>query len=161
VTRICIRTAFGVAVFLLALAATGSAQAIDAVSWDQARATELAVEIDKAVKDLARTARTEQLEVQNTKNAEAYIMVEDLKSLSRYSKRLARHLGEGAGQTDTARLFQRMLVIVRSLRDQRASSPLLANSSAEIDKAREALEELAQFYGETLPPPVAAPGTRE
>ena len=160
-TGICRRTVFGIAAFLLALAVAGPAQAIDAVSWDQARATQAASEFDETVKALARTARTEQLEVQNTKNAQAYIMVEDLKSLSRYSKRLARHLGEGAGQADTARLFDRIMVIVRSLRDQRASSPMLANSSAEIDKARAALEELAQFYGKTLPPPVAAPGTKE
>jgi hypothetical protein len=161
VTGICIRTAFGVALLLLTLAATGSAQAAEAVAWDQARATQLAVDLDKAVKDLSRTARTEQLEAQDTKNAQAYLMVEDLKSLSRYSKRLARHLGEGAGQADTERLFERMLMIVRSLRDQRASSPLLANSTGEIDKAREMLEQLAQYYGKTLPPPVAAPGTKE
>ena len=160
-TGICIRTAFGAAVLLLALAVAEPAQAIDATAWDQARATELAVELDKAVKDLSRTANSEKLDSMNTKSAQAFLMVEDLKSLSRYSKRLARHLGEGAGRDETARLFERMLSIVRGLRDQRGSSPVLANSSAEVDEAREVLEELAKFYGRTLPAPVAAPGTKE
>ena len=159
-TGICIRAAFGVAVLLLALASAGPAHATDAASWDQARATELAVELDKAVKALSRTANSEKLDSMNTKSAQAFLMVEDLKSLSRYARRLARHLGEGASQADTARLFDRMLAIVRGLRDQRGSSPVLANSSAEIDEAREVLEELAQLYGKTLPPPVAAPGSK-
>ena len=135
--------------------------AAESVAWDQARATELAQKLEAEVEGLARTARVEQLEMQNTKSSEAFLIVEDLRSLTRHSRRLARHLGEGATRDETAPLFRRMMITVRGLRTLRPTAPLLSNSVAEIDKARAVLIELAAFYGETVQPPVAAPPVRQ
>jgi hypothetical protein len=149
----------GLIAALLIAAVAGAGHALEGdVAWDQAKATTLAAQFEEAAGALARTARTEQLEAQNTKSTEAYLIVEDLKSITRYSKRLSSALSKGASKDETQRLFRRLLAIVRDLRDLRRSSPLLANSAAEISSARDVLEQLAGFYGETLPPAVAAPG---
>ena len=133
-------------------------QAVEEAAWDQARAAALAPEFEKTVTALHRTAKIENRDPNQAKSAEIYLLVQDIQSLSRISRRLSRQLSNGQGRAETDPLFRRLMVIVRDINAQRASAPILENSGAEIDEARRVLGELAAYYGQVLPPPVAAPG---
>ncbi len=136
------------------LAVAGAARATEAdASWDQSRATELALAFEKAARDLEKTARLEQVD-QTGARTRTFLIVEDLKSLTRLSKRLASALGAGEGRDESQRLFSRMVRLVKSLREATPHSILLENSGDEIAHARGLLDELAVLYGVTLPPPL-------
>lgn len=162
---IIVRTALLGLSVLIASASTGTATAVetDAAAWNQQEVTALAASFEQAVDDLVDKAQIEkgQGDKGATQRADIYLLVEDLKSLNRHSRQLSTQLGKGLGRAETDALFRRMMSIVRDIRAQREEKmPLLENSGDEIERARGILEQLARYYGEAMPPPVAAPPRR-
>jgi hypothetical protein len=151
-----VRTSITAAVLLAWLVAAG-ASAAD--SWDQARVTDVARQLSKAVDVLYRKANVEQLDPKGlASRADVYVVVEDLQQLKRYSSRLARDLEGGAGREATLPLVERMLDLVDRLRAARARTPILLDAAPEIEHARELGTELTRLYGtRPLPPPISAP----
>jgi hypothetical protein len=128
------------------LAAAGAALALDAVPWEQERVVEAATRFELSVNELYESARLAKFEPMTRKNA-IFLIVQDLKTLKRYSTRLVGQLREGEGQAETAPLFDRIGMIVRDIRAKKDMAPILENSQAALDKARERLLQLAAFYG--------------
>ena len=141
------------------LTLAGTAPALDVEGWDQERITEVAAQFELAVDKLYKSARLETWEPMQRKNV-IYLIVQDLKTLKRHSTRLAAQLRDGQGRDETILLFERIERVVRDIRAKRGMAPILQGKQSEIDATRGKLEELAAFYGKTLPP-VAAPPTKK
>ena len=126
--------------------------------WNQELVAQTAAKFEKEVSGLYDKARIENQELQMSHVIiDSYLMVDDMKTLRRHSRALARNLKDGNGRDETIRLFERMQIIIRDLQVRAPSSPLLAGARPELDAARETLNELRAAYGiEPLPPPVAA-----
>jgi hypothetical protein len=128
------------------LATGGAALALDAEEWDQKGAAQAATEFELAVNELYESARLARFEPMTRKNV-IFLIVQDLRTLKRFSSRLAKQLHEGEGQAETAPLFDRIGVIVRDIRAKKDMAPILESSQRELDIAREKLLELSAFYG--------------
>jgi hypothetical protein len=127
-------------------------------AWNQELVTQAAEKFEKEVSALYDKARIENQEYQMSPvGIQSYLLVDDMKTLRRHSRALLRNLKNGASRDETVQLFERMQIIIRTLRTRLPSTPLLSGAQPEMDTARGTLNELRAFYGiEPLPPPVAA-----
>lgn len=132
------------------LAMAGAAPTFSAEEWDQERVAALAADFSASVNSLFQAARLETREPMSRKNA-IYLTVQDLRTLRRFSTRLANQLRAGEGQEETAPLFQRIGRVVRDIRARRGMAPILRDAEEEIEATRAKLEELAAFYGVPAP----------
>lgn len=136
------------------------ARAIEAdLPWDQGTATEYSRQLATSVSWLYREAKIEQDEASLTAvTVDNYVFVEDLKSLRRYTERLARALESGKSQEETATLFARIQRLVRDVQDSKRFAHVLEGEAAraEVETARGYLNELTRFYEKSAPAPVAS-----
>jgi hypothetical protein len=132
------------------------------LTWEQEKVAKVAAEFVAAVDQLHNEARVESYAEDSLQSADMWLVVEDLKSLKRYSGQLARRLEAGEGREDTLRLFERLQMLVRSTRQHKQSAPILEGEAAQaqIAKARAILNQLNGYYGvgEAAPDAPAAPG---
>jgi hypothetical protein len=132
---------------ILGLVLAPLALALEAeLPWDQASATELASALSRGVEGILKEAKIERRGGETVKAVENYLLVEDLRSLSRHTRGLARRLKAGEGKSETAPLFSRIELLVRDAAVARRSSTLLTGAQAEIDIARQQLDRLTAYY---------------
>lgn len=152
--RICSMT---LAVAALAL---GGVRAAEMTAWNQEAAAEAAKSFEQTVSDIYTSLKLEDGAPQARQN-KTFLVAEDIRTLQRWSRRLATQLAAGESRDDTEPLFQRTLRIVDRLRETMPGIPAFASHTDDIKKARAQLEALAPLYGVTLPAPVAAPGASD
>lgn len=117
-----------------------------AVAWNQEQAALIAAEVSKMADAIYIEAKAGAVEGSAT-NANTYVLIEDLKQIKRFTRRLARDLGSGSTRDDTDRLFQRIEALLRTARKDLRSTPALDSADEEIAAARAKLNELRALYG--------------
>ena len=145
---------------LAALVLAGTATAApEKEAWEQPKVSAASAGFLKAVDDLLQSSKLQDTMNQSQTN-QVYLVIEDLKSLRRFAQRLNRQITAGASEAETAPLFQRTLRLIERLRVSVPATPLFESQLPAIRNARARLDNLARYYGVSLPPPVAAPGER-
>ncbi len=154
-----VRMSIAAVLALIGVLAAGPASALDAQEWNQERVAELATQFSLSVEQLYASARVERWEPMQRQNS-VFLIVDDLKTLRRFSGRLARQLTEGVGREQTQPLAGRIANLILEIRVKQRSAAILENSTEEIDTARGQIEAILAYYGRSLPP-VASPPKNE
>ncbi len=152
-------TATALTLALIGVLAAGPASALDAQEWNQERVAELATQFNLSVEQLYTSARVESFQVMQRQNS-VFLLIDDLKTLRRFSARLARQLTEGVGREQTQPLATRIANLILDIRVKQRSAAILQDSKEEVDTARGQIEAILAYYGKSLPP-VASPPTDE
>ncbi len=147
---------FTVAMAAVVALAVSSGHAAEMQAWDQDEAAAAARSFEQTVSEIYKSIKADGTALQARQN-KTFLVAEDIRTLSRWSKRLANQLASEATREDTEPLFKRTLRIVDRLRETMPGTPSFVNELDKIRAARANLDVLAPMYGITLPPPVAAP----
>lgn len=147
---------FTLALAVVAALAVSSGHAADMQAWNQDEAAAAAKSFEQTVNEIYKSIKLEDGATQARQN-KTFLVAEDIRTLSRWSKRLSKQLASAASREDTEPLFKRTLVVVDRLRKSMPGTPVFVNEIDKIREARANLDVLAPMYGVTLPPPVAAP----
>ena len=130
--------------------------AVQQDTWNQDDAAKTAKKFSEEVDTIFNLARIENYDNTRTLPVRGHLVVEDLRVLRRHARSLSHRLASGQSMADTRPLFERMEMILGSLRVNARRTPLLADRQPEIDQARETLDQLRAYYG-IAPPDVASP----
>jgi hypothetical protein len=140
-----IRTASCATSLAAAMALPGSA----GTAWDQARATELAGDLEDAAKSFEDELRRQPAPTAASGHPEsAERLREQAQRLENSATALNAHLAKGEGRKETDGLFKNVTqdaaVTAESARNQMIPQPVME----EWDSVTRALESLADYYGE-------------
>ena len=130
--------------------------AVQQDTWNQDDAAKTAKKFSEQIDTIFNLARIENYDNTRTLPVRGHLVVEDLRVLRRHARSLSHRLASGQSMADTRPLFERMEMILGSLRVNARRTPLLADRQPEIDQARETLDQLRAYYG-IAPPDVASP----
>ena len=147
---------FTLAIAAMAALAVGSGHAAEMQAWNQEEAAAAAKSLEQTVGEIYRSIKLEDGANQARRN-KTFLVAEDIRTLTRWARRLSNQLASDASREDTEPLFQRTLRVVDRLRKTMPGTPSFVNEIDRIREARASLDVLAPMYGVTLPPPVAAP----
>lgn len=147
---------FTLAMAAVAALALSSGHAAEMQAWNQPVAATAAKSFEQTVNEIYKSIKLED-GVNQARRNKTFLVAEDIRTLSRFSKRLAKQLASEASREETEPLFRRTLRLVNRLRTSMPGTPTFANEIDKIREARAQLDVLAPMYGITLPPPVAAP----
>ncbi len=130
--------------------------AVQQDTWNQDDAAKTAKKFSEQIDTIFNLARIENYDNTRTLPVRGHLVVEDLRVLRRHARSLSHRLASGQGMADTRPIFERMEMILGSLRVNAARTPLLSDRQPEIDRARETLDQMRAYYG-IAPPDVASP----
>ena len=147
---------FTLAMAAVAALAVSSGHAAEMQAWNQEQAATAAKSFEQTVNEIYKSIKLEDGANQARAN-KTFLVAEDIRTLSRWSKRLSTQLASEASREDTEPLFRRTLRVVDRLRETMPGTPSFVNEIDKIREARASLDVLAPMYGVALPPPVAAP----
>jgi len=116
------------------------------VAWDQARVTELAVQLAVTMRDLRGELRRTTTDDRGRAPHSRHLLLDQLRVLERETRFLAAELEAGQGFAETLPIARRIDRIVdRAARNGRRLL-IPAPVQGRIDKANELLEQLRPFY---------------
>ena len=136
-------------------AATETA-AVEPDPWVQEDVTAAAEKLSEQIDKLYTLARIENYDKTRTLNTTGHLVVEDLRVLRRHARALSQRLASGKDMTETRPIFERIEIILGSLRVNARRTPILEDRQPEIGQAQDTLNELRAYYG-IKPPDVASP----
>jgi hypothetical protein len=134
-------------ILVLGLAASLGAAESEPIAWDQSRVSELASQLQEAVKGLRDSARKQGRPTGGSGQVRAYNRLLDrLRLIEAESRHLAASLGGGAGRDETEPVFERLDLLRRDAAEEARRLFMTKPLMDRIETARGVLEELRPYY---------------
>mgnify|MGYP001817929837 CR=1 FL=1 len=137
---------------MVALLATATLASAELTAWDQEQVTAIAADLVDTTSDLRDTLRRQPPPTLGQPGKRAFHQLrDDLASIQATARRLHNALAEGATRDETLPTYQRLMVTVRSARDELRRTNLGEPVTGRVEAAAEALRRLQPYYEEEPP----------
>jgi hypothetical protein len=146
-TRVLVSTALAAALF------TGFATPARAelASWDQAKVTSLAKQLDAAAQALYDTFFNQPKPIVGQERA-FYRLKQDIRHIKNDAKQLARELAKGAGREETQPSYEDLMQSVRRAQDNAARVFTAKDLNEKAGAARAVLNQISPYYDAAATP---------
>ena len=144
--RAAVLVAVPVAVFAVASAHAQQRPAGEPVKWDQARVTQLAKDLNKAVGEAVHAVRKSPTQQQISQRQSWYDMRESLRLLDNTTGHLQSELQKGAGQEETMSIFNRIESLRKDAEETGRKSMIESSVMDALVKAGSIHNQMRPYY---------------
>jgi hypothetical protein len=143
-----IRRSRGIALFTTALAFSllSAVAFAELAKWDQARVTQIAEELEPALKDLRQTMKDAPTSLDPSRQRALYVALDDVRIMTNSAALLANKLKAGEGRDETYAVWRRLDLLRRDFEENARKAVLEDAIMDKVLVAGELLIRLTPYY---------------